>query len=522
MNIEIYDTTLRDGAQQSGISLSVEDKLAITKKLDELGVAYIEGGYAGANSKEDQFFERVQQLDLRSSVVTSFGNTRRAGVPAAEDTILNALINSNTSVVTLVGKANIFQVRTVLGVSVEENLAMVADSVEFIKSHGRRVFFDAEHFFDGYKDSPDYALQVLRTAASVGAERLVLCDTNGGTLPHEVAAITASIKSQLPDAVLGIHAHNDTDTAVASTIAAAMKGASQLQACVNGYGERTGNANLISVIANLQLKLGIECIAPEKLDSLTSVAHFIAEKVNRRLSPFQPYVGSSAFTHKGGLHASGVAKSPQAYQHIDPEAVGNTNNISVSDLSGRSNVMHRIKELNLEDALDLDAARRIVNQIKLRESMGYSYESANASLELLLRREIPTYKAPFETIDFKVLIHGSIEQEMVSEASVKILVDGKTLHTVAEGNGPVSSMDRAMRKALIEHYPELRRVKLVDYKVRVVNDGIGTGAQVRVTIESADEEQVWVSVGASTNILEASWLALADSIEWWLMRQGGK
>ncbi|MBT7004694.1 MAG: citramalate synthase [Chloroflexi bacterium] len=532
--VELYDTTLRDGTQQEGISLSVEDKLAITERLDQLGIDVIEGGYAGANPKDDEYFQKVQSLDLKHAQIAAFGNTRRANVEAEDDPTLRALLDTKAPITTLVGKSSEYQVRDVLQTSLEENLAMIADSVTYLKSKGRRVFFDAEHFFDGYKMNAEYAVQALRVALDAGAERLIVCDTNGGTLPSEVAGIVKQIKKDLgEDAVIGIHSHNDTDTAVASALSAVESGAYQVQGCINGYGERTGNANMISVIGNLKLKMGVDAVSDKQLASLTEVSNFVSERVNRSPDQFQPFVGSSAFSHKGGLHAAATQKSVQAYQHIEPSLVGNSNDVVISELSGRGNVIHRIREMALDADLNDADARRIVQHVKDQESKGFSYEGANASFDLVLRRALPNYEAPFELVDFMVVIENrrrssfgtgwrkdGAEHPMLSEATVKVRVGDDVLHTAAEGDGPVGALDGALRKGLIGAYPELSAIRLTDYKVRVVNEGAGTGAAVRVVIESADDKDVWYTVGASTNILEASWLALTDSFEWWLFKNG--
>ncbi len=532
-SVEIYDTTLRDGAQQEGISLSVEDKLAITRLLDDFGVDIIEGGYAGATPKDDEFFERVRTLDLKHAEISAFGNTRRADADCDDDISMRALIDSGAPITTIVGKASEYQVRVILETSVEENLAMIADSVSYLKSRDRRVFYDAEHFFDGFKENPDYAVRCLRSAYDAGAERVVLCDTNGGTLPHEIADIVSEVKESLPDdAVIGIHTHNDTDTAVASAMEAYRAGAHQIQGCINGYGERTGNANLISIIGNLNLKLGVEAIHPEKLPELTSLSKLVSEIVNRRPFPFQPYVGISAFTHKGGLHAAATEKSAAAYQHIDPSMVGNDTRVTISELSGRGNVMRLIRELGLEEDLTRDDARRIVEHIKHQESLGFAYENATASLELLILRNLPNYESPFELVDFMVIVENrrrasfgtgwrndGVEHPVLSEATVKIRVGEDVFLEAAEGNGPVDALYRGLSKAISDKFPEVDSVNLTDYKVRVVNETMGTGASVRVSIESAAEGQVWTTVGASTNIINASWMALADSAEWWLNRK---
>lgn len=535
--VEIYDTTLRDGAQQEGISLSVEDKLAITKMLDDFGVDVIEGGYAGATPKDDEYFERVHGLGLQHAQIAAFGNTRRADADCEDDVSIQALLKSGAPITTLVGKASENQVRVVLETTVEENLAMIADSVSYLKARDRRVFYDAEHFFDGYKENADYAVRCLRSAYDAGAERLVLCDTNGGTLPHEVAEIVRAVKAALPeDAVLGIHTHNDTDTAVASAVEAFRAGAHQIQGCINGYGERTGNANLISVIGNLNLKMGVEAVDADKLPELTSLSNFVSEIVNRRPFPFQPYVGISAFAHKGGLHAAATEKSSSAYQHIDPGIVGNGTRVTISELSGRGNVMQLIRDLGLEEEFTRDDARKMVEHIKQQEALGFAYENALASLELLVLRNLPNYEAPFELVDFMVIVENrrrasfgtgwradGREHPVLSEVTIKIRVGEDVFLEAAEGNGPVDALSRGLRKAIADKYPEVDSINLTDYKVRVVNETLGTGASVRVSIESAAEGKVWRTVGASTNIINASWMALADSAEWWLnwkLREG--
>ena len=531
--IELYDTTLRDGAQQEGISLSLEDKLAITKLLDGLGVDIIEGGYAGANEKDDEYFVRVRELDLEHAQIAAFGSTRHANIECKDDQSIVALVASRAPILTLVGKASSRQVRTVLETTLEENLAMIADSVHYLKSLGRQVFFDAEHFFDGYLEDAEYALQSLRAAKDAGAERIVLCDTNGGTLPHEVARITAEVREELgEDTVLGIHAHNDTETAVASTIEAVRAGARQVQGCINGYGERTGNANLISVIGNLNLKMGIQAIDPEKLGTLTSVANHVSEIANRRPFPYQPYVGVNAFTHKGGLHASATAKAAESYQHIDPSIVGNDTRVTVSELAGRGNIRLLITKMGLNDVLDANAERDIVSEIKHREALGYAYERAEASQEILVRHRVKGYQRPFELIDYVVIVEkggrksygtgwriSEDPHSVLSEATLKVRLEGHVRKAYAEGNGPVDALNRCLREVLHETYPEIDDIELTDYKVRVVNETVGTGAAVRVEIESAAGGQVWHTVGASTNIIQASWEALADSVEWWLNRE---
>jgi 2-isopropylmalate synthase len=524
--VQLYDTTLRDGAQQEGISLSVEDKLKITRKLDELGVPFIEGGWPGSNRKDDEYFLAVRSLPLGSATVAAFGSTRRADISPEADPNLRALLESQATVVTLVGKAWDLHVGRILETTLEENLAMIADSVTFLRRHGRRVFFDAEHFFDGFQANAAYALQCARAAADAGAEVVVLCDTNGGTLPPRVGEITRQVKQSLPVA-LGIHAHNDSDVAVANSLAAVQAGATQVQGTINGYGERCGNANLLSVTANLLLKLGIPCLGEKQLQRLTQVHRYVSEVVNLPPHPHQPFVGSSAFSHKGGLHGSAVAKLEDSYQHIKPVAVGNSTRMLVSELAGRGSIAYKLKELGLERGVSPGRVRALGEEIKERESRGFQYEGAEASFELLVRRTLAGHKPPFQLVDYRVIVEkqrsspGPKEDvDLVAEATVKVQIGSEVRHTAAVGNGPVNALDSALRKALLQDYPELSRVRLVDYKVRVVNQGAGTGATVRVLIESTDGQHAWQTVGASANVIEASWLALVDSLEYWYLRYG--
>ncbi len=516
--VELYDTTLRDGAQQKGISLSVYDKLTVATTLDSIGIHFIEGGYAGANPKDDEFFKQARKLKLNNAIITAFGSTRKANTPTYKDPVLQSLLKTEASVITLVAKASDIHVLAVIQTSLEENINMVTDSIVFLRDRGLRVFLDAEHFFDGYKSNRDYALQVLNAAHQAGAERIVLCDTNGGTLPAEIHQITKQSINQLPNAVFGIHTHNDTDTAVASAIAAVNAGVFQVQGCVNGYGERTGNANIISTIANLQLKMGIKCIPPSNIVKLTDVSRFVAEKVNRNLSPFQPFVGQDAFTHKGGLHVAAIERLPQAYNHIEPSSVGNSISVTVSELAGRGNVTRKIRDMGLSQVLHNKEAYEIVQHVKTQESKGLSYELGQASLELIIIRRTPNYIAPFKLIDLNVYVNVSLNGKTeFCRANIKLEVDNTRSLTVGEGNGPVAAMDDALRKALIRFYPNIDKVKLLDYKVRVLSEGLGTSSCTQVAIESSDSKQVWNTVGASENILEASWNALADSLEWWLV-----
>lgn len=521
--IVLYDTTLRDGAQYEGISLSVDDKLAIARKLDELGVHYVEGGWPGSNPKDEEFFQRAREIELSYATLAAFGSTRRAGIEAQTDANLQALLRSEAPVVTLVGKSSDMQVARVLETSLEENLAMIADSISFMKSEGRRVFFDAEHFFDGYKSDDEYAIQSVRTAAESGAECVVLCDTNGGVLPREIAEIVTAVRQET-NVALGVHTHNDADTAVAGALAAVEAGVTQIQGTINGYGERCGNANLLSIIADLKLKMGIDCISDDRLESLTDVSRYVSEVANMPPVAAQPYVGSSAFAHKGGLHAAAVSKLEESYQHISPERVGNGKRVLVSELSGRSNVHYKVRELGLDVELTQEQAVDLVEQVKLQESRGFQYEGAEASFELLVRRMLPGYQTPFTLVDFTTIVETRRSDvdggDISSQAVVKVRVGDEVIHTAGDGNGPVNALDYALRKALMQFYPSLEAVKLVDYKVRVVDQGHDTSAVVRVLIESTDGAHTWNTVGASTNIIEASWMALADGLEYWLLRDG--
>jgi 2-isopropylmalate synthase len=524
MQVELYDTTLRDGTQMEGISLSVEDKLKIARKVDELGVHYIEGGWPGSNPKDAEFFARARSLKLANARLAAFGMTRRAGAQAETDPNLRALLDARTPVVTIVGKASEMQVRDVLETTLEENLAMIAESIRYLKGQGCAVFFDAEHFFDGFFANPEYSLHCLRTAAEAGADCLVLCDTNGGTFTTRLAEAVRAAHEAV-SAPLGIHAHNDADVAVANSLAAIEAGCTHVQGTINGYGERCGNANLISIIADLKLKMGIDCVSEEQLARLTEVSHYVSEIANMVPNDHAPYVGVSAFAHKAGLHVAGMVKSEAAYQHTSPELVGNERRVLVSELAGQRNILTKIKEQGIDVELGTEEARRLLEQVKLMESRGYQYEGAEASFELLVRRSRPGYQPPFELEDFWVVERRRTrpgtrdEGDMQAEAMVKVSVGGKLMQTAADGNGPVNALDAAVRKALLEFYPSLTAIKLVDYKVRIIDSAAGTGASVRVLIESTDGEEFWRTVGSSTDIIEASWLALADSLEWWVMHR---
>jgi len=524
MKVELYDTTLRDGAGMEGISLSVEDKLKIVQKLDELGVHYIEGGYPGSNPKDAEFFVRAQGLELKNARLAAFGSTRRAGGRAEADPILRSLIDAHTPVVTIVGKASEYQVRTVLETSLEENLAMVADSIRYLKAHVPAVFYDAEHFFDGFFANPEYSLQCLRVAEEAGVDGIPLCDTNGGTTTAKLVEAIRAAQGAV-SVPLGIHTHNDADLAVANSLAAVDAGVLQVQGCINGYGERCGNANLTSIIPALKLKMGIDCITDEQLARLTEISHYVSEIANMVPDTHAPYVGVSAFAHKAGLHVAAVVKDEKSFQHVAPELVGNESRVLVSELGGHRNIITKMKEQGIELDLSRDDARRLLEKVKEMESRGFQYEGAEASFELLVRRSQPGYEPPFELEDFWVVERrghrsGDVETiEMQAEAMVKVSVGGKMIQTAADGNGPVNALDAAVRKALLEFYPSLKAVKLVDYKVRIIDSAAGTGASVRVLIEYTDGEHFWTTVGSSTDIIEASWLALADSLEYWLLKR---
>ena len=523
--VELYDTTLRDGAQREGISFSVVDKLNITHKLDELGIHFIEGGWPGSNPKDVEFFNKAWSLTLSHSQLVAFGSTRRPKIKAETDANLLALADAGVKVATIVGKSSDLQVTQVLETTLDENLSMIADSINYLRAKGLTVFFDAEHFFDGFKSNPSYALRVLQVAAEAGASCLVLCDTNGGALPDEItAAIEAAGK--LATVPLGIHTHDDGGLAVANTLAALKAGVSQIQGTINGYGERCGNANLCSIIPTLKLKMGIDCIMNEQLAKLTEISHYVSEAANLVPDVSLPYVGASAFSHKGGLHVSGMTKWAESYQHIDPGKVGNQLKVLVSELSGRGNILYKARELGVSLPPSGKEAQKLLEQVKLLESRGFQYDHAEASFELLVHRAKPGYQPPFELVDFMVVVEKRRRpptqktlEGTLSEAMVKVRVGTEIMHTAAEGNGPVNALDEALRKALLQFYPSLAQVKLVDYKVRILEESIGTASQVRVLIESSDGVVEWRTVGSSTNIIEASWLALADSLEYWLIKQ---
>ncbi|UFJ43334.1 citramalate synthase [Brevibacillus humidisoli] len=515
----LYDTTLRDGTQGEGISLSVEDKVKIAVRLDQFGVDFIEGGWPGSNPKDMAFFERMKEVPLGHAVVAAFGSTCRPGVSAEEDQNLKAILDSGVKAAAIFGKSWDLHVTQALKTTLEENLRMVADSVRFLKQHGLTVMFDAEHFFDGYKQNPVYALNVLEAAEAAGADWLVLCDTNGGSLPHEISEIVAAVRSSL-QASIGIHVHNDGELAVANSLAAVQAGATQVQGTINGIGERCGNVNLISVIPNLQLKMGYSCVSAENLAQLTSLSRYVAEIANMAMPTNQPFVGNSAFAHKGGIHVSAVLKNPQTYEHLVPEQIGNRRRVLVSELAGQSNLLAKAEEMNITFDRKQPESREMIKLIKEREYQGYQYEGAEASLSLLLLQASGEERQLFVLESFKIWMEKSAEKSILSEAMVKINVNGQIVHTIAEGNGPVNALDNALRKALEDYFPCLSEMYLTDYKVRVLDESQATAAKVRVLIESMHNGERWSTVGVSTNVIEASWEALVDSIRYLLWKEG--
>jgi 2-isopropylmalate synthase len=514
--IQIYDTTLRDGTQREGISLSCADKLRIARKLDEMGVAFIEGGWPGSNPKDIEFFERARGIPWRTSIITAFGSTCRAqSVPEGDDN-LRALLDAQTQVCTVVGKTWTLHVTEVLRTTYDDNLRIIEASLAYLQAQDRRVIYDAEHFFDGYKADPVYAMETLRAAARGGAETIVLCDTNGGCMPWEIASMVSAVKAQL-DCPIGIHTHNDGECAVANALAALSSGVIQVQGTINGYGERCGNANLCSVIPDAELKLGLHCLPEGSLTKLVEVAHLVAEVANLAPDEHQPYVGKSAFAHKGGIHVAAMRRNAGSYQHVDPARVGNHSRVVVSELSGRGNLLSKAEEYGLE-AADSQVISGVLNDIKLLEAQGFSFEAADATVAMMLKRQQPDYRPPFDLIDFSVNVEHRQGRGIFAEATVKVRVDGEVLHTAAEGNGPVNALDLALRKALTPIYPALAEFHLADYKVRILDGDNGTSATTRVLIDTQNGTNRWSTVGASANIIEASWRALADSIEYGLTR----
>jgi 2-isopropylmalate synthase len=518
--VEIYDTTLRDGIQQEGISLTVRDKLKVCLLLDDLGVSYIEGGWPGANPKEDEFFKRARtELKLDTAKLVAFGATRKAGVRPEDDPQVQKLLAAETDTVCLVGKTWDYHVEHALRTSNDEATAMIGDTVAFFRSHGRDVFFDAEHFFDGYRSNPDFAIAALRAAHDAGASRLVMCDTNGGFLSHEVERIVGEVTAAVSDATFGCHFHNDSGMAVGNSLTAVRTGVFHVQGCINGYGERTGNADLCTVIPNLSLKMGIETIPHDRIDRLTTVSHHIADVVNLTLNPHLPYVGASAFTHKAGLHTSALARRPDAYEHMNPSEIGNETRVVVSELSGRSTVLAKAEASGF--TLTPDEAQAVVDEIKDREHKGYLFEAAGGSFELLAREVTGWTQDFFDLESYRVFVENR-GGEVIAEATVKVVVNGERIVSTREGDGPVAAMDRALRAALRDTYPEVDRVKLTDYRVRDLDSSDGTSARVRVLTEHSDVESTWGSVGVHTNIIDASWTAVSDGLVVGLLREQGR
>jgi len=514
--IKIYDTTLRDGMQTEGISFSLEDKLAIARCLDELGVDYVEGGYPASGPKDAQFFAETAKLGLSNCKIVAFGSTRRIDSKAEDDASLNAILACKAPAATIVGKTWDLHVTSVLGCSLDDNIALCADSVKFLKKHGLETIFDAEHFYDGCKENPEYAIKVLRAVAGAGADAIALCDTNGGTLPNDIYAITKTVCDQLKPLTIGIHTHNDCDCAIAGSLAAVHAGARQVQGTINGLGERCGNANLCTVIPNLAFKMKFDTLTPEKMRTLTEVSRFVSEICNLNPVTNMPYVGESAFAHKAGLHVDALRKNKRTYEHIDPKLVGNERRFLISELSGKSNILAELEKAKITE--DKKLAKKILERVQELENEGYQFEAADASFDLLVRKIMGTYKPAFELIRYSTTVEKRNSGELITEATVKLKIGDNIEHMVGEGDGPVNALDDALRKSLTNFYPAIRDMHLVDYKVRVVNAREGTAARVRVIIESRDKKDIWGTVGVSENIIEASWQALVDSVEYKLQK----
>jgi 2-isopropylmalate synthase len=518
--VDIYDTTLRDGSQGEGISFSVEDKVKIAKRLDAFGIDYIEGGWPGSNPKDIEFFERMKSVTLTYAKLSAFGSTRRPGKPASEDPMLAQLLAAETPVITFVGKSWDFQVREALRLPLEENLAMIADTTAFLKSQGREVIYDAEHFFDGYRASPSYSAQCLQAALDNGVDVIALCDTNGGTLPDEIAQIVTEIRGRLPQGRFAIHTHNDAECGVANSLAAIRAGCIQVQGTINGLGERTGNANLTSIIPNLSLKMGYALACGSHMAKLTELANAIDEIANVTPQGSAAYVGRSAFAHKAGLHVDALRKNPQTYEHLDPVHVGNERRILVSELSGSSTIVDKMQRLGIDVDKNSPETRAVLQQVAKMEHEGYSFEGAEASFELLVRKSTGDYQRLFDLIGYRVIVEKrGGDPEAITEATLKLRVGDEEILTVAEGDGPVNALDSALRKALTQRYPELTSIRLTDFKVRVISGQAGTAAKVRTIVESADAGDTWATIGVSTNIIDASWHAVVDSLEYGLLRR---
>jgi 2-isopropylmalate synthase len=524
MTIKLFDTTLRDGAQAEGISFSTHDKVQIAEALDRLGMHYIEGGWPGSNPKDNQFFKEAKSLHLKHAKLVAFGSTRRKGVKAAQDPNLQAIVDSKVPVACIFGKSWDMQVTHALRTTLEENLAMIRESVAYLKSKHMDVIYDAEHFFDGFRANRPYALKTLQAAQEAGAICLTLCDTNGGSVPSQIVEAMKVVKRVLPKAEWGIHTHNDSGCAVANALAAVENGVTLVQGTFNGLGERCGNADLSVMIPDLQLKMGYKVLTEAQLRSLTQTARSIAEIANQVPNDRQPYVGNSAFAHKGGIHVSAVSRHAATYEHIDPTLVGNQRRVLVSELSGKSNLLLKAKELRLDGAKDGKLTHQILEALKKREAEGYHYEGAEASFELLIEKELNRYKPAFELKGFRVVVERKLngKDDVTTEATLKVIVNGQEEHTVGEGDGPVNALDNALRRALEKFYPALKDTTLVDYKVRVVNAAAGTAAKVRVLIESRDHQASWTTTGVSTNLIQASWLALVDALEYKLFKDSPK
>ena len=517
----LYDTTCRDGTQGEGISLSVDDKLKITRLLDEFGLHFVEGGWPGSNPKDAEYFQRVRELNLEQARIAAFGSTCRVGSKPQDDANIQAVLRAETPVATIVGKSSVLHVADVLRTTLHENLRIIQESLAYLKAHGREVIYDAEHLFDGYKADRDYALTTLRAAAEAGADTLVLCDTNGGSMPWEIETVAREVRSLFPDVILGIHAHNDGGMALANSLAAVRAGATHVQGTMNGYGERCGNANLCALIPNLELKMGTVALPPGRLAGLTQLAGTVAAIANQQVWRQAPYVGQSAFAHKGGMHVAAQRRNPQSYQHLDPAVVGNRPRILVSELSGRGNLLSMVEEIGMDRTNPEDLAG-VLQEVKRLEHQGFSFEGAEASVEMLLRRSRPGYRPPFEMLDFVVLVEHRNGQGGFCQATIKVRTGNQVFHSAAEGNGPVNALDLALRKALTPVYPDVVGFDLADYKVHMLSGERGTGATTRVLVDMQNRTHRWTTVGASTNIIVASWMALADAVEYGLTMDGMK
>jgi 2-isopropylmalate synthase len=520
--VKIYDTTLRDGSQTEDIAFSLEDKLRIARKLDELGIHYIEGGWPGSNPKDLQFFQEIKSVPLSHAKMVAFGSTCRAGVLPQDDPNIQSLIAADTETVAVFGKSWDIHPLEVLNITLEQNLEIIRESIRYLKDRVPEVIFDAEHFFDGFKNNPAYALSTLVTASDAGADWIVLCDTNGGAFPDEIQSMVRRVRQKIA-LPLGIHVHNDTGMAVANTLFAVKEGARQVQGTINGYGERCGNANLCTIIPNLKLKMGMDCISDDRLRKIKDVSRFVSELANLPHYKYQPYVGDSAFAHKGGVHVSAVRKNVTTYEHIQPERVGNRQRVLISDLSGGSNILSKAAEFKIDLESNDPKVRDILDTLKQLESQGFQFEGAEGSFEILMKKALGQHKRFFELMGFRVVVEKQNETSpILSEATIMVRVGDTVEHTAAVGNGPVNALDNAIRKALEKFYPELREIKLLDYKVRILSTKDGTGAQTRVLIESGDRESRWGTVGVSENIIQASWQALVDSIDYKLLKEEEK